>query len=179
MNEAPPLSVEYQFTRRDYLHFCVLTQMRSPFLWATALVVPLIICIAAIVSLPADAGMFERFVVTVVAISIGILLGGFIVVISIVGAVLFQPGLRTLLGRKRVTLAAHAVLSEADFIKTENLWPGILRLVRGKHYLMMYNTALSAYVIPRRAFACDEDWDRFFDFARHKFETSRTSATTS
>jgi hypothetical protein len=175
MNDSNPLMVEYEFTRRDYLHFNMLHQLRSPMIWLAAAPLPILVGVTAYDAVPTGGEPLFRIglVFRVVAIAAAFAVCGVIALVAI--TVLLQPGLRTLLGHKRVSLTALGVFSEAEFIKAENEWRGIRKLMRGKHYLVMYNTALTAYVIPRRAFSSDAAWDAFYEFARSQVDAARIS----
>jgi hypothetical protein len=177
VSDPSPFAVEYDFSRRDYLHFSFHSQIRSPFLWVMASLAPILLIVTTFNAIADGTSPLVRVIIVLAAAGVAGLIAVCLIALSVAVTVWFQPGVRTLLGWKRVTLTEEALLSEAKFIKVENLWKGIRKIVRSKHYLLIYNTALSAYVIPRRAFASVEDWDRFYEFARHRFETSHQPAS--
>jgi hypothetical protein len=177
VSEADPLVVEYDFSRRDYRHFAFYTQARTPLLWVLCAVAPAVVTLTNLGEILAEPSAFRRLLMFLGFFGTGASIAVVIMAFSTAIAIWFQPGVRTLMGRKKISLTPQALFSETEFSRTENYWRGIRKIVRSKRYLLIYNTALSAYIIPRRAFASAEDWDRFYEFARHQFEMSRNPAS--
>ena len=176
MSETSALTVEYDFSRRDYRHFAFYTQIRSPLLWLMSGAAPIVVTLGNSREILGEPDPFQRLILCLGYFGMGALVVIVIVSITMAIAIWFQPGVRTLLGRKKISLTQQSLLGEAEFSKTENDWRGIRKIVRSKRYLLIYNTALSAYVVPRRAFASPEEWDRFYEFARHQFELAHSGS---
>ena len=70
-------------------------------------------------------------------------------------------------------------LSEDDF-RVEfgpttiiNRWPGVLRVGDTREHLFVFTQSSDGFVVPRRAFASDEEFERFFEFAHTRCEAAK------
>lgn len=83
---------------------------------------------------------------------------------------------RSLLGPHEVVLSAHSMQSKSELVETTYKWPAVEKIVATPDYAFFYASALSAIVIPRRAFASDEEFKHFVETAR-KYQEARDGAS--
>lgn len=82
---------------------------------------------------------------------------------------------RTLLGKQRVTLSPEGITKSSDFDRTTVAWSGVERVIKDQDYLFVYISALTAIIVPRRAFA---DAVGFNEFAIQATRYQEEAATT-
>lgn len=52
-------------------------------------------------------------------------------------------------------------------------WRGFTQVIASEEHLGLFTSATDGYVVPRRAFESDEQWQRFVTFARQQWEKTR------
>ncbi len=55
-------------------------------------------------------------------------------------------------------------------------WRGVTAVHRTDEYLFVSPTPVDAVIVPRRAFASDEEWDAFVEFVEDRFARRERSA---
>jgi YcxB-like protein len=68
---------------------------------------------------------------------------------------------RTLLGRQRVTISPESITRSSDFDQTTVRWSAVERVIKDKNHAFVYTSALTAIIVPRRAFADTVAFDVF------------------
>ncbi|MFN7954227.1 MAG: YcxB family protein [bacterium] len=69
-------------------------------------------------------------------------------------------------GPRRVTIAPRSFRCEGPYTDDQVRWPAVERIVESEHALYVYVSANSGYVVPRRAFASDAEFEAFVAMAR-------------
>jgi hypothetical protein len=82
---------------------------------------------------------------------------------------------RTLLGKQRVAISPEGITKSSDFDRTTVAWSGIERVVKDKDHAYIYTSALTAIIVPRRAFADDVVFDEFVGRATQYHEEADAS----
>ena len=68
---------------------------------------------------------------------------------------------RTLFGKQRVAISPENISRSSDFDQTTIAWSAIERVVKDKDHAFVYTSALTAILVPRRAFADAVGFDEF------------------
>ena len=68
---------------------------------------------------------------------------------------------RTLLGKQRVVISTEGITKSSDFDRTTIAWSGIERVIKDKARAYVYTSALTAIIVPRRAFRDEIAFDEF------------------
>jgi hypothetical protein len=74
---------------------------------------------------------------------------------------LYSSKNKSLLTTHVVEVQDQAFYEETPFNRSFHYWPGIARVVRRPGFAAVYNSAVVAHIIPRRAFAGDQQVDQF------------------
>ena len=73
-------------------------------------------------------------------------------------------------------VAAGAFYDETRFNRSFHYWPGIAKVVKRPGFAAVYTNALAAHIIPRRAFAGDEQLNTFVTLVRERIRASRATS---
>jgi hypothetical protein len=79
---------------------------------------------------------------------------------------------RTILTEHRFAIAPESLVDETAFAKRDFKWPDVQKLARTRRYIFIYVAQPAAFVIPKRAFQDDDEWNAFYQFCRER--TSKT-----
>ena len=71
------------------------------------------------------------------------------------------------------TLSADGVQLSYNPTTTQTAWSGIERVAQTPTHLFLFDQPRSAFIVPRRAFASDEEFALFGDFARAHCEAAK------
>ena len=74
--------------------------------------------------------------------------------------------------RKRVTLTPESIAETSDFQQSATRWPVVERIVRDGAYAYIYLSAVSALVVPQRAFASAAAFEEFVRTAERYLENA-------
>ena len=85
---------------------------------------------------------------------------------------------RTVLTPKVIELQDDALFEETKFSKSYYYWPGILKAVRRPNYIAVYTGALTAQVIPHRAFLNEVARERFWEALNLKLKDPTAKVNT-
>lgn len=72
---------------------------------------------------------------------------------------------RGLVGRHTLILSPEGIRDLSEVGETSSLWASVEKVIRDPNYLLIYNSAVSAYVIPAKAFSSATDLQAFADYA--------------
>jgi hypothetical protein len=97
-----------------------------------------------------------------------------IMLVVLVSSLFADPG--SGLSEHTITLTPES-LTEVTSLNTNVVkWGGVRRVVRLRNYLAMYVGRSVAHVVPRRAFATAQEWERFCDLALDSFRASQSQS---
>lgn len=85
---------------------------------------------------------------------------------EILRRVLLEESNRTLLGTRRLRLTREAVLCSSEWIESAVKWPAVETVETNADCAYIYIASLQAYVVPRRAFNDDLQFQAFVELAR-------------
>ncbi|MDZ4179067.1 MAG: YcxB family protein [Coriobacteriia bacterium] len=156
-------TVTYTNTRVDLLAFTAFHYLRSPWTWIGMAALIVFTLPPIIASVPWRLGLvfgglmvfiFEAAVVTfVIAVMIATVLAS---VVLRDGAGVFTEHV--------LSFDQQGITERTDINASVFTWQGIQKVVRASdYYIFIYVTPGMAHLIPRRAVASDDDWDRLFD----------------
>ena len=86
---------------------------------------------------------------------------------------LYSAKNKSLLTTHVVEVQDQAFYEETPFNRSFHYWPGIVRVVRRPGFAAVYITANAAHVIPRRAFASDQQVDQFVALVEERIRTAQ------
>jgi len=71
------------------------------------------------------------------------------------------------IGRQRITITPEAVMQSNAYREVRTRWEVVEKIVRTDHHVFIYVSALSAHILPRRAFLTDGEFLKFVGEALH------------
>jgi hypothetical protein len=71
---------------------------------------------------------------------------------------------KDLLGRRVMIIDEKGIEGKSENGETRIAWSGVERIVSADHFILIYTSSISAYIIPGRAFATDQDRDAFLEY---------------
>lgn len=77
-------------------------------------------------------------------------------------------------GRNRLTLNEDEMLETSAIGESRTLWTGVERIAQNKDYIFIYITAVSAFIIPKRAFKDNQEAEGFYSAARTYHEKANS-----
>jgi hypothetical protein len=80
---------------------------------------------------------------------------------KIVAGMIAEGRNRTLLGKQHVTISSEDITKTGDFDRLVVAWGGVERVVKTSDHAFIYISALTAIIVPRRAFSGSVDFDHF------------------
>ncbi|MEN9572552.1 MAG: hypothetical protein RL514_407 [Verrucomicrobiota bacterium] len=88
---------------------------------------------------------------------------------------MLEEGKRSgLLGRHRITLTPESVVEATEFSQASTSWRAVEGVVEFGNHVFIYNTAMSAIVVPRRGFAAQSEFNKFVSTASSYREKAAT-----
>jgi YcxB-like protein len=171
----PTLTAEYELTKEDWSAFNFYHHFHSPTArrqyrraWFFSVVLVLVLCLVISVLASLNSPRPGSTFVALLPLYSGVLFCLFWFpwvyrrkVRKIVAGMIGEGRNRTLLGRQRVTISPEGISRSSDFDQSTISWSGIEQVVKDKNYAFVYTSALSAIIVPRRAFADDIGFDAF------------------
>lgn len=145
------MRLEYRLTFGDYLLFNVIHQLLSVRLQVVYVLFPLVIYVTT----------YKKGQAAAIVGAILIYLVLWIVQLAFNAFYLYSAKNKSLLTTHIVEVQDQAFYEETPFNRSFHYWPGIARVVRRPGFAAVYITANAAHVIPRRAFASDQQVDQF------------------
>jgi hypothetical protein len=145
------MRLEYRLTFGDYLLFNVVHQFLSLRLQVVYMLFPLVIYFTT----------YNRGQAGAIVGAILIYLVLWIVQLAFNAFYLYSARNKSLLTTHVVEVQGQAFYEETPFNRSFHYWPGIARVVRRPGFAAVYISANAAHIIQRRAFASDQDVDRF------------------
>lgn len=158
-------------TRGDIFRFYVHHYLHSWGFVALQIVLLAFLSHAFYRALPPEASVTARIIVFAVFFLLGVL---FLLILFFgsITATLLSKKNRTLTTEHTITLEEDGLREETAFTITKHTWAAVQRLRRSKTYIFIYIAANHAHVIPKRAFATEGEWDRFYAFCHEKTQGS-------
>lgn len=160
------MRVTYNITRMDRFRGMIHLALRSRANLVLYLLMLLAIGGSEFATLPTPTTVVE-LVATLAMLKV-ILLGATVafVVLTVLSLALStrykrDPGV---LGEHTIELTEDGLIESTNVNRTEARWAGICKVVRTNKYLLVYLGRSEAHLIPRRAFATEDDCDRFYTF---------------
>ncbi len=77
-----------------------------------------------------------------------------------------------MLGNFILTLSENSIHYRSDSGESTTHWNGINKISESNQYIYIFLSSISAYIIPKKAFAKDEELNNFLDFAKNCFHQS-------
>ena len=84
-----------------------------------------------------------------------------------------EGGNQALLERQTMSITAEGITKDSPNVRSLIRWPGVGKIVTTDAHAFFYFSALSAYVVPRRAFPDDADFENFVAAAREFHAAAR------
>ena len=160
-------TVRYTMTRGDLLRFYVHHYGHSWGFMAVQIIFLAILCHSIYRGFPSDAPIITRTIVLAIFLLLGVAFLAILFFASIAFQ-LFTKKNRTMRTEHEITLKDESFVEKTQFNTTEHTWAAVQRLRRSKNYIFLYIAANLAHVIPKRAFAAEEEWNSFYEFCREK-----------
>ncbi len=63
---------------------------------------------------------------------------------------------------KEISISNNGLFQISEFSKTELSWKAIQKIAKTKNHIFLYVNQISAYIVPRRAFQNQNDWESFY-----------------
>jgi hypothetical protein len=124
-----------------------------------------LIYLALIQAVPQDLSPIERVVSFIILAFIAfIAVAVMFTVLSVLGIISRRN--KTLLTEHTVTLDDVSFTEETIYNKSDCKWASVQKLARTKKYIFIYLAQHLAFVIPRRAFRDQGEWDSFYEFCK-------------
>jgi hypothetical protein len=76
----------------------------------------------------------------------------------------------TILAEQKWVISDDLLLYESENVRSEIKWKALKRVIPTGNYLFLYMSQLGAFIIPKRAFASDQDWKQFVQLCRSKLQ---------
>ncbi len=65
-----------------------------------------------------------------------------------------------------IELTDNGIITEDRYERSERVWDVIQRLIRTKRFILVYVSQRQAFVVPKRAFPNDQEWDSFYEILK-------------
>ena len=72
-----------------------------------------------------------------------------------------------------LTLDENAMTRKCGAYFNRIEWHGIARVIHSDAHLILMTSPIEGFIVPRRAFNSDADWQRFVDFARGQWQRAQ------
>lgn len=120
---------------------------------------------------PKDLGLVAR---TIGFIVIEMVLASAIVMVFGISIVLSMISRRNkaYYAERTLTIADTGIASESQYDKSEVKWTIVQKLARNRRYIFAYTSQHAAYIIPRRAFSDEAQFDAFHAFCEQRIGRS-------
>lgn len=79
---------------------------------------------------------------------------------------------RTVREEHTVSLTGEGIVEQGIYSRHTVAWAGVRRVRRTRRAVLIYLTDTAAHIVPRRAFANGDEFDRFFRFARERIDAA-------
>jgi hypothetical protein len=81
------------------------------------------------------------------------------------------------LGEHYMKIDQHGLIERTSVGESSSTWSGVERIARNNDYIFIYSSALGAYIVPRRAFASQTEFDKLHDLAESYRSASEHAGT--
>lgn len=183
VGDAGEISVEYEVAIEDLVQLCIHNNLYAPAgrkIYRTRrILVPgaIVLCGVLLLLLRlSDVMIYSGYGLTAFGVFLALRYrSAFIRSLRNVATRMYRGGEnRGVLGLKRISIAPEQVVMWSPEIVTTALWSTVERIDSSEHAAYFYLSALSAFVVPRRAFHNAAEFDSFVEMA----ESYRQGATT-
>jgi hypothetical protein len=164
---ARVITLRYQNSLRELLRFRFYHQAHSPVavgfiaLWVAA------VSFVFYRTIPDVDGTATRILTVFLADCIA-----FAALMALVALVyvldLMSPRNKTVLTEHRLALDQDSLTHESQYGRSEMKWTIVQRLVRTKKCLFLYIIQNTAFLVPRRAFRDDAEWEAFYEYCKQR-----------
>ncbi|AFM24024.1 YcxB family protein [Desulfomonile tiedjei] len=83
---------------------------------------------------------------------------------------------RMMIGKRVFSLEADSVVETTESGQSKTKWNAVEKIVKNEDCIFIYNSSVTAYVVPRRAFESEDEFNRFFETAG-KFKAQSATTT--
>lgn len=83
---------------------------------------------------------------------------------------------KTLYCQKTITIGDDGLFGESEYGKSEMRWKTVQKLARTRKHILIYINSESAWIIPRRAFGNDADWNNFYEVCQRNRRQAASTA---
>ena len=163
------MTIRYTNTFRDIMAFCFYHYPRSPLVLGIYGVGFILVTLVIVQAIPGDVSPIAKVITFVIMELIAfVLIAGFFALTVILSMVSRRN--KTLLTEHTITIADASFAEETAYNKTDHKWSSVQKLARTRWHILIYVAQHAAYVVPRRAFRDDIEWDSFYDFCRRRID---------
>jgi hypothetical protein len=147
--------------------FCFYHYLRSPFILGTYGLCFIAISLVVNQAAPNDRGLGEKllafvFLEFVALVFFAVVFGG-----SLVLSMISRRN-KTLYTERTLTIGEEGLATETPYGKSEQKWAIVQKLARSRKYVFIYVAQHSAYLVPRRAFLDEAEWEAFYKLCHDK-----------
>jgi hypothetical protein len=75
---------------------------------------------------------------------------------------------KNLFGHREITISDDAIVEESDSGTHATKWQSVEKVIKTEKHIFVYASSVSAYVIPRRIFMNDTDYNELYDLILSK-----------
>ena len=161
VRERESMTVTYTNTRRDLLafNFYFLTHGRWMLRFGTVFLV--VTSLINVTTLDGARSASENAATFAVLEAMALLIAAVVLVLIVLVSVAFMSG--TGLFCERTITVTEESLTESTAVNTQLIrWPGVAKVVRAGHQILVFVGPAAAHVIPRRAVRSQEEWDLLY-----------------
>jgi hypothetical protein len=155
------MTIHYKNTFHDVMAFCFYHYLRSPFILGTYGLCFIAISLVVYQAAPNDRGLSEKllaflFLECVALAFFAVVFGG-----SVVLGMISRRN-KTLYTERTLAIGEDGIGTETPYGKSEQKWAIVQKLARNRKYVFIYVAQHSAYLVPRRAFLDEAEWEAFY-----------------
>jgi YcxB-like protein len=161
------MTIRYKNTFRDIMAFCFYHYPRSPMVIVTYAIGFAFLSLMIAQTLPQTRSFLVKLITFLIMELIAFIFIAGIFSVSVVLSMISRRN-KTLFADRTVTLTEDFIAQESVFTTSESKWSVVQKLARIRRYIFIYVSQHASYVIPRRAFRDDAEWDSFYEFCKRK-----------
>jgi hypothetical protein len=158
------MRLEYRLKFRDYLLFNATHQFLAP----KTQVLYLLVAVAMYAMFVRKAGAGPALVLAVT-----IYIVQWIAQVAFTALSLHSTRNKSLLTDHVLEVQDEGLYHETRFVRSVHYWPGVATAVRRAGFAAVYLSSHGAHIIPRRAFASDQQVDRFVELVEERIRAAR------
>jgi len=176
------MQLKFDLTKEDVIAFNMYHYAHSPSLrrkkWVNLVwgMVLALVCVLAAIAVKGSGGSADFLWSLLVSIPLYIACYPFLLrraQRTAVERLIAEGQNRDQFGKKQVTITPIEITAGGDLTSTTVRWKAVERIEVAEAYAYVYFSALQAVIIPRRAFASDEEFSAWVETARKYASTER------